>query len=192
MKNNTAGRRIFTKEVWVLAPAIKSLNSTKISIPDISNLGKIFRDLKNIDGGNAEKTAQGIRNIANSMSTLGSVNFNDTGINKTANALNRLFKVNLEGFNQATFQSIIQSMSTLGNMPDVSSSVNRFVSSLSRLASAGENARITAPALPSLSSNLRRAVIDFSTVGAVSSGGNNFVQSTSQLANAGLQTDQPS
>lgn len=190
LAKDISGMRKFSKEVGVMASAIKSLNSTKISMPDISNLGKIFRDLKNIDGGNAEKTAQGIRNIANSMSTLGSVNFNDTGINKTANALNRLFKVNLEGFNPTTFQSIIQSMSTLGNMPDVSSSVNRFVSSLSRLASAGENARITAQALPSLSSNLRRAVIDFSTVGAVSDGVNNFVQSLSKLANAGLKTEQ--
>src|SRR5699024_11566108 len=69
-------------------------------------------------------------------SDLSNLKFNDSGLNKTINSLNRLFQADFGKFNPADFSRITSSISTLGNMPDVSSGVNRFVSSLSRLANA--------------------------------------------------------
>ena len=179
-----------------LGSALKTLSGLEnISIPklDAKNINSVINTVKKLqemDSGKIPQVADGMSKISSSMSTLSTMNFNDTGLNKVVNALNRLFKADFSKFNPSDFSRITDSISGLGNMPDISSSVNRLVSSLSRLANAGEKTGQSASSISNLGQELRRAVGQFSSIGSINDDINMFVQSIARLASAGNKTGQ--
>lgn len=185
-----SGMRKFSKEIGTLSASMKSLSKIKFSAPDMSGMTKMLKSLNSMNADGAKKTADGIEKVVNSFNNLGNANFNDSGINKTVNALNRLFKVDTSKFNPNDFVRITDSISKLGNMPDVSSSVNRFVSSLSRLANAGEKTGQSANSVLKLGEQTRLAAQKLQSVGAINDDVNLFVQSIGRLASAGGKTSQ--
>lgn len=185
-----SGMRKFSKEIGTLSTSMKSLSKIKFSAPDMSGMTKMLKSLNNMNADGAKKTADGIEKVVNSFNKLGNANFNDSGINKTVNALNRLFKVDTSKFNPNDFVRITDSISKLGNMPDVSSSVNRFISSLSRLANAGEKTGQSANSVLKLGEQTRLAAQKLQSVGAINDDVNLFVQSIGRLASAGGKTSQ--
>lgn len=188
--SNVSGIRKFSKEVGALSASMKALNNLKISSSSISGIKKVMKSLDGMDSSGAKKTADGIETVAKSFSDLSNVNFNDSGLNKTVNALNRLFKADFSKFNPNDFQKITTSISSLGNMPDVSSNVNRFVSSLSRLANAGEKTGQSANSVLRLGQQTKEAAKQLQSVGAINEDVNLFVQSIGRLASAGGKTSQ--
>ena len=185
-----SGMRKFSKEVGTLSASMKSLSKIKFSAPDMSGMTKMLKSLNSMNADGAKKTADGIEKVVNSFNNLGNANFNDSGINKTVNALNRLFKVDTSKFNPNDFVRITDSISKLGNMPDVSSGVNRFVSSLSRLANAGEKTGQSANSVLKLGEQTRLAAQKLQSVGTINDDVNLFVQSIGRLASAGGKTSQ--
>ena len=185
-----SGMRKFSKEIGTLSASMKSLSKIKFSAPDMSGMTKMLKSLNSMNADGAKKTADGIEKVVNSFNKLGNANFNDSGINKTVNALNRLFKVDTSKFNPNDFVRITDSISKLGNMPDVSSGVNRFVSSLSRLANAGEKTGQSANDILRLGEQTRQAAQRLQSVGAINDDVNLFVQSIGRLASAGNKTSQ--
>lgn len=185
-----SGMRKFSKEIGTLSASMKSLSKIKFSAPDMSGMTKMLKSLNSMNADGAKKTADGIEKVVNSFNKLGNANFNDSGINKTVNALNRLFKVDTSKFNPNDFVRITDSISKLGNMPDVSSGVNRFVSSLSRLANAGEKTGQSANSVLKLGEQTRLAAQKLQSVGAINDDVNLFVQSIGRLASAGGKTSQ--
>lgn len=185
-----SGMRKFSKEVGTLSTSMKSLSKIKFSAPDMSGMTKMLKSLNSMNADGAKKTADGIEKVVNSFNNLGNANFNDSGINKTVNALNRLFKVDTSKFNPNDFVRITDSISKLGNMPDVSSGVNRFVSSLSRLANAGEKTGQSANSVLKLGEQTRLAAQKLQSVGTINDDVNLFVQSIGRLASAGGKTSQ--
>lgn len=185
-----SGMRKFSKEIGTLSESMKSLSKIKFSAPDMSGMTKMLKSLNSMNADGAKKTADGIEKVVNSFNKLGNANFNDSGINKTVNALNRLFKVDTSKFNPNDFVRITDSISKLGNMPDVSSGVNRFVSSLSRLANAGEKTGQSANSVLKLGEQTRQAAQRLQSVGAINDDVNLFVQSIGRLASAGGKTSQ--
>ena len=187
---NISGLRKFSKEIGVLSSSLKTLSGIKISSPDLSGMTKLIDTLNKFDAGKAKSAADGIESVAKSFGDLSKTNFNDSGINKTLRAVNKLFRADFGKFNPDDFQKITNSISALGNMPDVSSSVNRFVSSLSRLANAGEKTGQSASGLANLGRQLKKTVKTFSRIKSIDSDVNSFVSSVSRLANAGGKTGQ--
>lgn len=185
-----SGMRKFSKEIGTLSASMKSLSKIKFSAPDMSGMTKMLKSLNSMNADGAKKTADGIEKVVNSFNNLGNANFNDSGINKTVNALNRLFKVDTSKFNPNDFVRITDSISKLGNMPDVSSGVNRFVSSLSRLANAGEKTGQSANDILRLGQQTALAARELGSVGAINDDVNMFVQSIGRLATAGNKTAQ--
>ena len=185
-----SGMRKFSKEIGTLSASMKSLSKIKFSAPDMSGMTKMLKSLNSMNADGAKKTADGIEKVVNSFNNLGNANFNDSGINKTVNALNRLFKVDTSKFNPNDFVRITDSISKLGNMPDVSSGVNRFVSSLSRLANAGEKTGQSANSVLKLGEQTRLAAQKLQSVGTINDDVNLFVQSIGRLASAGGKTSQ--
>ena len=185
-----SGMRKFSKEIGTLSTSMKSLSKIKFSAPDMSGMTKMLKSLNNMNADGAKKTADGIEKVVNSFNKLGNANFNDSGINKTVNALNRLFKVDTSKFNPNDFMRITDSISKLGNMPDVSSSVNRFISSLSRLANAGTKTGQSANDILRLGQQTALAARELGSVGAINDDVNMFVQSIGRLATAGNKTAQ--
>lgn len=183
---DVSGMRKFSKEIGTLSASIKSISN----IPDISGITRTLNSLNNIRSGDLQKTADGINKVLNSFSQISASNLNDSGINKTVNALNRLFKVDMSRFNPSDFSRITESISKLGSMPDVSNSINRFVSSLSRLASAGEKTGQSANSVLRLGQEVRKAAQEFQNIGNINDDINMFVQSIAKLASAGGKTSQ--
>ena len=172
-----SGMRKFSKEIEALSASMRSLSNIKFSFPDLSGMNKMLKSLKGIDASKAKNAADGIEKVVNSFNKLGNANFNDSGINKTVNALNRLFKVDMSKFNPNDFEKITNAISKLGNMPDVSSSVNRFVSSLSRLANAGTKTGQSANDVLRLGQQTKEAAKQLQSIGAINEDVNLFVQS---------------
>lgn len=185
-----SGMRKFSKEIGTLSASMRSLSKIKFSAPDMSGMNKMLKSLNGMDASGAKKTADGIEKVVNSFNKLGNANFNDSGINKTVNALNRLFKVDTSKFNPNDFVRIADSIAKLGAIPDVSSGVNRFVSSLSRLANAGAKTGQSASSVLKLGQETRKAAQELSSVGSVNDDVNMFVQSIGRLASAGSKTSQ--
>ena len=183
---DVSGMRKFSKEIGTLSASIKSI----ANIPDISGITRTLNSLNNIRSGDLQKTADGINRVLNSFSQISASNLNDSGINKTVNALNRLFKVDMSRFDPSDFSRITDSISKLGSMPDVSNSINRFVSSLSRLASAGEKTGQSANSVFRLGQEVRKAAQEFQNIGNINDDINMFVQSIAKLASAGGKTSQ--
>lgn len=187
---NISGLRKFSKEIGVLSSSLKTLSGIKISSPDLSGMTKLIDTLNKFDAGKAKSAADGIESVAKSFGDLSKTNFNDSGINKTLRAVNKLFRADFGKFNPDDFQKITNSISALGNMPDVSSSVNRFVSSLSRLANAGEKTGQSANEVLRLGEQTRLAARKLKSVGGINEDVNLFVQSIGRLASAGAKTSQ--
>lgn len=187
---NISGLRKFSKEIGVLSSSLKTLSGIKISSPDLSGMTKLIDTLNKFDAGKAKSAADGIESVAKSFGDLSKTNFNDSGINKTLRAVNKLFRADFGKFNPDDFQKITNSISALGNMPDVSSNVNRFVSSLARLANAGEKTGQSAKSIFDLTYQVKQAVNNLSEVPHVSDDINSFVSSIAKLASAGEKTGQ--
>lgn len=130
-----------------------------------------------------------LQQFTQSMSTLGSLNLKDSGLNSFVNSIRRLNEtLNSTGDVSGKIQNMISELSGLSSIPDVSNNVNRFVSSLARLANAGSSIDAVTSKLPNLGEELRKIVVSFSGIGNISQPINTFVQSISQLANAGDKT----
>lgn len=185
-----SGMRKFSKEIGTLSASMRSLSNIKFSFPDLSGMNKMLKSLKGIDASKAKNAADGIEKVVNSFNKLGNANFNDSGINKTVNALNRLFKVDMSKFNPNDFEKITNAISKLGNMPDVSSGISRFVSALSRLANAGEKTKQSASGILRLGNETAEAARRLQSVGAINDDVNLFVQSIGRLASAGAKASQ--
>lgn len=190
-KISSAGKPI--KELSSALNSLSGLSSVSIPKLETKNINSIINavdKLGKIDSGSLPKVTDGLNKAATSLQTLSNLKFNDSGLNKTINSLNRLFQADFGKFNPADFSRITSSISTLGNMPDISSSVNRLVSSLSRLANAGEKTGQSASSISNLGQELRRAVGQFSSIGSINDDINMFVQSIARLASAGSKTGQ--
>ena len=165
--------------------AVKWLNNSGFSKIS-TTLNSFSNSISKLDGIEIPDLSEAVQ----SLEKLGNIKVSDNGINKTVNALTRLFRADLSGFNPENFQKITESISALGNMPDVSSSVNRFVSSLSRLANAGEKTGQSANEVLRLGEQTRLAAQKLKSVGGINEDVNLFVQSIGRLASAGAKTSQ--
>lgn len=190
-KISSAGKPI--KELSSALNSLSGLSSVSIPKLETKNINSIINavdKLGKIDSGSLPKVTDGLNKAATSLQTLSNLKFNDSGLNKTINALNRLFQADFGKFNPADFEKITSSISVLGNMPDVSSGVNRFVSSLSRLANAGDKTGQSANSVLKLGEQTRLAAKKLQSVGSINDDVNLFVQSIGRLASAGGKTSQ--
>lgn len=189
-QKNVSYFRGFTKELGSMASAAKSLNSITAKNLDFSGVTKSIRAIGKIDASSAQKTADSIKKVTESLSASGQIKFNESGMNKVVNSVRNLLSVDLTKFNPQSFQSIINSIASLGQVPDVSSGVNRLVSSLARLSNAGDKTAISASGISILASETKKAVQQLSGIGSVSDDIVRFVQAIAQLASSGPKASQ--
>ena len=131
-----------------------------------------------------------MQRVSESLSSIGKVDFKETGVNSFINAMNRLAKIDMSNFDTSKLGSMVSSLSSLANIPNVSSGVNRFVSSVAKLAGTGDSIGTVSKEITNLADGLKRATEKMSTVGDVSESVNTFVQAIARLASAGNKTGQ--
>lgn len=164
-----------------MSESIKHLRDFSASVGAVNSAVQSLNNISSI--------SSQLSRFSQSMSTLGSLNLRNNGLNSFVNAIRRLNEtLNSTGDVSGKIQNIISELSTLGSIPDVSNNVNRFVSSLARLANAGGSIDAVISKLPKLGEELRKIITSFTGIGNISQPINTFVQSISQLANAGDKT----
>lgn len=164
-----------------MSESIKHLRDFSASVGAVNSAVQSLNNISSI--------SSQLSQLSQSMSTLGSLNLRDTGLNSFVNAIRRLNEtLNSTGNVSGKIQNMISELSTLGSIPDVSNNVNRFVSSLARLANAGGSIDAVISKLPKLGEELRKIITSFAGIGNISQPINTFVQSIAQLANAGDKT----
>lgn len=131
-----------------------------------------------------------MQRVSESLSSIGKVDFKESGVNSFINAMNRLAKIDMSNFDTSKLGSMVSSLSSLANIPNVSSGVNRFVSSVAKLAGTGDSIGTVSKEITNLADGLKRATEKMSTVGDVSESVNTFVQAIARLASAGNKTGQ--
>ena len=163
--------------------AEKSLNSLS------NTLLKVNKNLQS-SVGTIRKVSKEVGALEYAISSIGKININSSGINKTANALRRMFGAYSEDFDSSGFNKITESIQSINNMPDVSNNVNRLVSSFARLANAGGKTGQSANGIFRLGQQVRLAADEIQGIGLISNDLNTFVQSIAKLASAGGKTGQ--
>lgn len=173
------------------ASAMKSLESISnipfqnVDTKNISSIINVIGKLNKIDSGKIPTVSSGIEKIASSMNTLSAAKFDDGSIKNVINSINRLLHADLDKFSPNEFTKITTAISDLSNIPDVSKGINGFVSALARLANAGDKSKKVSLELPTLTKELKKAVIGMSTTGHISKSTNQFVSSIARLVSAG-------
>lgn len=167
-------------------------NAVKVTLDvDVSQVkDSVSKKLKEIDAGQMDNLANGMKNFSSSLSGLASIDFKSSGLNSIINSLSRLSKVKMSDFDTERFRELIASLSEISNIPDISSGVNRFISSIAKLSSTGESIKTVSSELPKLGSNLKTAAERINSIGEISESVNLFVQSLGRLATAGNKTSQ--
>ena len=163
--------------------AEKSLNSLS------STLLKVNKDLLS-SVGSIRKVSKEVGTLKSAIDSLGKVNMNSSGVNKTLNSFKRMFSADMRNFDSTAFQNILNSLQAFSSIPDVSNNINRFISSISRLANAGDKTGQTANDILRLGTQTRLAAKELKGIGAISNDLNLFVQSVGRLASAGGKTSQ--
>lgn len=138
-----------------------------------------------VNNGGFKNYSQGIENVTQSLTELSKVNLNNTGVNKTLNAIKRLSIAKIGAFTPIKIAMIGNSLKSLSEVSDVSPTLNRFVSSFARLANAGEKTGKSASGIANLGNQVKKTIINLSGVGEISDSLNLFVQSVGRLATAG-------
>lgn len=184
---NTSGLNDMANGVQQLSSFVKGMGTVKSS--DFNKLRDNIQKICGLKAGNMPQISAGLMGISVAMSAFSGMNFNDNGVNKTINALNRLLSVDLSKFSSSEFGKITRAISSLGSIPDVSNSINRFISSLAKLSGTGGSIGNVAAELPQLATALKDSVSKMSKAKDISASVNMFVQSIARLANAGGKTD---
>lgn len=154
-----------------------------------SSVGTVNSAVQSLN--NISSISSQLSQLSQSMSTLGSLNLRDTGLNSFVNSIRRLNEtLNSTGDVSGKIQNMISELSGLSNIPDVSNNVNRFVSSLARLANAGTKIDQTTSGIGNLARQLKKAARTLSSASEISESVNRFTQSIAQLANAGNKAGQ--
>lgn len=163
--------------------AEKSLNSLS------STLLKVNKNLLS-SVGSIRKVSKEVGTLKSAIDSLGKVNMNSSGVNKTLNSFKRIFSADMRNFDPTAFQNVLNSLQAFSSIPDVSNNINRFISSISRLANAGDKTGQTANDILRLGTQTKLAAEELKGIGSISNDLNLFVQSVGRLASAGRKTSQ--
>lgn len=145
-----------------LSKSLTGLNKSLGSV-NASGIQKYANELQKVvsafDSLNSKTSglSTGMQRVSESLSSIGKVDFKETGVNSFINAMNRLAKIDMSNFDTSKLGSMVSSLSALANIPNVSSGVNRFVSSVAKLAGTGDSIGTVSKEITSLADGLKRA-----------------------------------
>lgn len=173
---------------------VNKLTSAIDQLERLSNLkldklnGKAIDLNFKLDTSSTEKVAEQLKDSFKSLKDLGGIDLKANGASSFIASMSRLTRVDLSKFDKASLDSIVKSVTGIANVKNIETGVTRLVSALARLASAGENTRKAANALPTLGDNLKNLVGKIGSAGGLPAELVSFTTAISQLANAGNKT----
>lgn len=169
-----------------LGNATKTLSGVKAT--DYNRIAKGFERFAKIDVGGLSRTASGLNTLANGLNNLGNIQ-NLGGITSAVNAVKKLSKVNMAGFDTSKMTEIANSVSDLATklsgVSAIESTVTRVVGSLARLSNSGQYIGNVTTEFPILGEQVVKLVGKLSSANAIDISITKVVEGIAKLANAG-------
>lgn len=177
--------------VNTLGSSVKDFS--RIKATDFNRIVKNIDKFSKIDSSKISQLSNTFIPLANGVTAISSVSFENKGLTNFINALTRLsnsnFNTQLVGLSQLG-NNVSNLTSALSNSKSVESNTIQIVNAIARLASVGDNAQATSTALPSLGTNIKNLIATLSKTDTVSDSTIQFASALGILASAGNRTAQ--
>ena len=159
---------------------------------DFSRLSKNIEKLSSIPTGNMQSIASALKPLADGVSTLSSVNFDNKNLQSMINSLTRLSNSNIGNLSSVNFTAISDSIrnlsASLSGAEKVQQSTISMTNAIAKLADSGANIPIVSSSLAQLGDSLNKFMTTMSNALTVTTETTAFTQAVAQLANAGAKT----
>lgn len=177
--------------VNTLGSSVKDFS--RIKATDFNRIVKNIDKFSKIDSSKISQLSNTFIPLANGVTAISSVSFENKGLTNFVNALTRLsnsnFNTQLVGLSQLG-NNVSNLTSALSNSKSVESNTIQIVNAIARLAGVGDNAQATSMALPSLGTNIKNLIATLSKTDTVSDSTIQFASALGILASAGNRTAQ--
>ena len=177
--------------VKALSSGLQNLQGVKKT--DFNRLADGIQKLSTIQPGNMEAVGNALKPLADGINTLSNTNFDNKNLQNLINSLERLANSNVSGIANVDFSTLGNSIKgladTLSGAKKVEQNTISMTNAIAKLASAGQNANITAEALPNLATKLKDFMQTMSEAPKLETDTIAFAQALAQLANAGKKTE---
>lgn len=177
--------------VNTLGSSVKDFS--RIKATDFNRIVKNIDKFSKIDSSKISQLSNTFIPLANGVTAINSVSFENKGLTNFINALTRLsnsnFNTQLVGLSQLG-NNVSNLTSALSSSKSVENNTIQIVNAIARLASVGNNAQATSTALPSLGTNIKNLIATLSKTDTVSDSTIQFASALGILASAGNRTAQ--
>lgn len=177
--------------VNTLGSSVKDFS--RIKSTDFNRIVKNIDKFSKIDSSKISQLSNTFIPLANGVTAISSVSFENKGLTNFINALTRLsnsnFNTQLVGLSQLG-NNVSNLTSALSSSKSVENNTIQIVNAIARLASVGNNAQATSTALPSLGTNIKNLITTLSKTDTVSDSTIQFASALGILASAGNRTAQ--
>lgn len=189
---DSKGLQKFSSGLSVFSSGMRTLKDLKM--PDFTRTVKGLKKFESIDGQKLSVVSNALNPLAESLRTLGNVNFNNRSVNGMVSSISRLTASVQGGINTVGIEElgngIAGMITTLSSAGEVAPKTSSFVNALSRLANAGEKTSATASGLPKLSRELKTFMNSMKTAPTISKDTTELTNAIARLASAGTRTNQ--
>ena len=182
----TTSQSINTANLALTASHLKSFSSalSGINTNGVKNFANAINRLSSING-----NMTGLNNLSKSIINLTNSASNTDGLTRLANALNRIARADMSGFNSGALSQISTTLSSLvgslAGAEKVDAGITRLVSAFAKLADSGQYIGNVTTELPRIGASLTTLVKDLQGVGSVDANISKLVEGIAKLASAG-------
>lgn len=177
--------------VNTLGSSVKDFS--RIKSTDFNRIVKNIDKFSKIDSSKISQLSNTFIPLANGVTAISSVSFENKGLTNFINALTRLsnsnFNTQLAGLSQLG-NNVSNLTSALSSSKSVENNTIQIVNAIARLASVSNNAQATSTALPPLGTNIKNLIATLSKTDTVSDSTIQFASALGILASAGNRTAQ--
>lgn len=185
---NTRGLATMGAGVNKLANAMNNFaKNTKTA--DFTRLGKSLEKISTIPTGNMQSMASALKPLADGVSVLSNVNFDNKNLQGMINSLTRLSNSNVSNLSNVDFTGIGNSLrnltDSLAGAEKVQQSTISMTNAIAKLAASGANIPTVSSSLSQLGTSLSRFMSTMYAAPSVTAQTITFAQAIAQLSNSG-------
>lgn len=185
---NTRGLATMGAGVNKLANAMNNF-AKNTNTADFTRLGKSLEKISTIPTGNVQSMGSALKPLADGVSVLSNVNFDNKNLQGMINSLTRLSNSNVSNLSNVDFTGIGNSLKNLTNSlagaNKVQQSTISMTNAIAKLAASGANIPIVSTSLSQLGTSLSKFMSTMSAAPTVTAQTISFTQAIAQLSNAG-------
>lgn len=185
---NTRGFTTMGAGINKLTNAISNF-SKNTKTADFSRLSKNLEKLSSISTGNMQPIASALKPLADGVSTLSNVNFDNKNLQSMINSLTRLSNSNIGNLSNVNFTEIGDSIKNLSNSlasaEKVQQSTISMTNAIAKLADSGANIPVVSSSLSQLGTSLNKFMSVMSSAPMVTTETTAFTQAIAQLSSTG-------